>query len=96
LTEEPDPWPPPGEPGPTPPPPSRASKPTDTRFNPLSTAIGVFTAIAIPAFVVGYTRPGGSNSTIILLGVVIAIVIGVIAGLWVSARGGRVWRGPQL
>jgi len=95
LTEEPDPWPA-GEPGPTPPPARGPSKPTDPGFNPLATAIGVFTAIAIPAVVVGYTRPGGTNSTIIVLGVLIAIIVGVIAGLWVSARGGRVWRGPQL
>jgi hypothetical protein len=96
LTEEQDPWPAPGEPGPTPPPTRGPSKPTDVGFNPLATGIGVFTAIAIPAAVVGYTRPGGSNGKIIVLGVLIALIIGVIAGVWVAARGGRVWRGPQL
>ena len=68
----------------------------DVSFNPLATAIGVFTAIAIPVAVVGYTRPGGSNGKIIVIGVVIALIIGVIAGVWVARRGGRVWRGPQL
>jgi hypothetical protein len=96
LTEEQDPWPPPDESGPTPPPARGPSRPTDPAFNPLATGIGVFTAIAIPAFVVGYTRPSGTNTTIIIVGVLVALIVGVIVGLWVSARGGRVWRGPRL
>jgi hypothetical protein len=100
LTEEQDPWPAPDEPGPTvgpiPAPVRGPSKPTDPNFNPLATAIGVFTAIAIPAAVFGYTRPGGSSATIVVIGVLIALAVGVIAGVWVAARGGRVWRGRQL
>jgi len=66
------------------------------RFNPLATAIGVFAAIAIPIVVVGYTRPAGANTTIIVIGIAIGIIAGAIAGVWVDHRGGRVWRGPQL
>jgi hypothetical protein len=56
----------------------------------------VFTAIAIPIFVVGYTRPSGVNTAIIVIGVLIGLVAGVLAGVWVDHRNGRVWRGPQL
>jgi hypothetical protein len=98
LTGEPDPWPAPRKPTSTPPPPPTRgpSKPVDASFNPLATAIGVFTAIAIPAAVVGYTRPGGSNGEIIVIGVLVALIIGLIAGVWVAARDGRIWRGRQL
>jgi hypothetical protein len=56
----------------------------------------VFAAVAIPIIVVGYTRPSGSNTTIIVLGILAGIVFGIIAGMWVAHRGGRVFRGPQL
>ncbi len=56
----------------------------------------MFTAIAIPVIVVGYTRPSGVNTTIILIGVAVGLVAGVIAGIWVDRRDGRVWRGPRL
>jgi hypothetical protein len=56
----------------------------------------VFTAVAIPIVVVGYTRPAGANGTIIALGVVAGLLAGILAGLWVAHRGGRVWRGPRL
>jgi hypothetical protein len=78
-------------------PPERGpSAPPDVRFNPLATAIGVFTAVAIPIVVVGYTRPTGSNSTIIVIGIVAGVLAGVVAGVWVAARGGHVWRGPRM
>jgi hypothetical protein len=78
------------------PPPYGPSTPPTLKFNPLATAIGVFTAIAIPAVVVGYTRPAGANGTIIAIGIGAGVVLGIVAGLWVAHRGGRVWRGPQL
>jgi hypothetical protein len=72
------------------------SAPPTLRFDPLSTAIGVFFAVAIPIVVVGYTRPSGSNGAIIAIGIVVGLLVGVLAGIWVAHRGGRVWRGPQL
>jgi ABC-type antimicrobial peptide transport system permease subunit len=66
------------------------------RFDPLATGLGVFVAIAIPFVVIGYTRPSGKNGTIIALGIVLGLVFGVLAGLWVARRDGHVWRGPQL
>ncbi len=56
----------------------------------------MFVAVAIPIVVVGYTRPAGADSTIILVGIALGLIAGLIAGLWVSHRGGEVWRGPQL
>ncbi len=78
-------------------PPQRGpSAPNDIRFNPLATGIGVFVAIAIPVTVFGYTRASGVNTTIIAVGAVIGLLVGLIAGLWVAHRDGNVWRGPQL
>lgn len=56
----------------------------------------MFTGIAIPFVVVGYTRAAGVNVTIIIVGLAIGVVAGVIAGSWVAQRGGRIWKGPQL
>jgi hypothetical protein len=70
--------------------------PPTLKFNPLAVGFGVFTAIAIPFAVVGYTRAAGVNGTIILVGIAIGIVAGVIAATWVAQRDGRVWKGPQL
>ncbi len=80
----------------TEPPLSGPSAPPDLRFNPLATAVGVFTAVAIPIAVVGYTRQAGANTTIIAAGVIVGLVAGLLVGLWVGHRNGRVWRGPQL
>jgi hypothetical protein len=78
-------------------PPERGpSTPPDLKFDPLSTGIGVFAAVAIPIVVVGYTRSAGPNNTIILIGVAAGLLAGIIAGLWVAHREGRVWRGPRL
>lgn len=66
------------------------------RFDPLSTGLGVWAAVAIPIVVVGYTRPAGSNTTIIVLGVLIGLVAGLLVGIWVAHRGGVIWRGPRL
>jgi hypothetical protein len=65
-------------------------------FDPLATGLGVFAAVAIPIIVIGYTRPSGSNATIIVIGIVAGLVVGILAGVWVARRGGRIWRGPQL
>jgi hypothetical protein len=78
------------------PPPRGPSAPPTLRFNPLATGIGVFAAIAIPIVVVGYTRPAGVNSTIIVIGIGVGLLAGLLAGLWVDHREGRVYRGPQL
>ncbi len=56
----------------------------------------MFTAVAIPVVVFGYTRGAGPNDVIIGIGVVIGLVVGLIVGLWLAQHGGRVWRGPQL
>jgi hypothetical protein len=56
----------------------------------------VFTGVAIPVVVIGYTRPAGVNTLIIVIGVIIGLLAGVVAGIWVDHRNGRVWRGPQL
>jgi hypothetical protein len=56
----------------------------------------VFAAVAIPIVVLGYTRSAGPNNTIILIGVAVGLLAGIIAGIWVAHRDGRVWRGPQL
>jgi hypothetical protein len=77
-------------------PPRGPSAPPDLRFNPLATGIGVFAAVTIPIVVVGYTRPAGVDSTIIVIGVVAGLLAGILAGLWVAHRAGSVWRGPRL
>jgi hypothetical protein len=56
----------------------------------------VFTAVAIPVVVVGYTRPGGANMTIIVVGILVGLIAGLLGGVWIAGRAGRVWRGPQL
>ncbi len=72
------------------------STPSTLRFDPFATAIGVFFAVAVPVVVVGYTRPGGANMTIIVVGIVVALIAGLLVGVWIAGRAGRVWRGPQL
>jgi hypothetical protein len=56
----------------------------------------VFTAVATPIVIVGYTRPAGADGLIIAVGIVVGLIAGLIVGLWVDSRGGNVWRGPQL
>lgn len=75
--------------------PERPSDPRDLRFDPFATMLGVFFAIAIPSFVLAY-RSGSLDVLTVVVGVGLAVVIGVGAGMWVSARDGVVWRGPQL
>jgi hypothetical protein len=66
------------------------------RFDPFATGLGVFFAIAIPIVVVGYTRSAGPNGLIIALGIVVGLVAGVLAAIWLAHRDGNVWGGPQL
>jgi hypothetical protein len=70
--------------------------PPTLTFNPFAVGLAVFTGIAIPVVVVGYTRSSGVNVTIIVIGIAVGLVAGVVAGTWVSARRGRIWKGPQL
>ena len=72
------------------------SAPRDPDFDPLATGLGVFAAVTIPIVVVGYTRSSGVNGTIIVVGVVLGLLAGFLAGLWVARRGGQVFRGPRL
>jgi hypothetical protein len=77
------------------PPPGGPSAPPDLTFNPLATGIGVFAAVTIPILVVGFARSGGT-AVIAVVAVVIGLAAGIIAGIWVAGRDGKVWRGPQL
>ena len=72
------------------------SAPPSLSFDPFSTALGVFAAVAIPFVVIGYTRSSGTNGALIALGIVLGLGLGIEAGVWVAGRDGRVWRGPQL
>ncbi len=72
------------------------SKPSTLRFDPFAAALGVFFAVAVPIVVVGYTRPAGASTPIILIGVAVGFVAGVLVGLWLAHRDGQVWRGRQL
>jgi hypothetical protein len=65
-------------------------------IGPFAGGFAVFTAVAIPIVVFGYTRAAGPDDVIIGIGVIVGVLVGVIAGLWLARRGGRVWRGPQL
>lgn len=78
-------------------PPDRGpSAPPDLRFDPLATGIAVFTAVAVPIVVVGYTRSAGPDDVIIVLGVLIGLVAGILAGVWLKRRDGRVVTGRRL
>jgi hypothetical protein len=79
--------------------PRRAEQPTgrpDLRFNPLATGVGVFTAVAAPVAAVGLSLSGRLHTVIAVGGVVLGLLVGLAAGIWVDRRDGRVWNGPQL
>jgi hypothetical protein len=79
--------------------PRRASEPTgksDLTFNPWATGIGVFTAVAAPVAAVGLSLSGGLHTPVALGGVALGVLSGLVVGLWLDRRGGRVWNGPQL
>ena len=78
-------------------PPDRGpSAPPDLRFEPVGTGIAVFTAVAVPIVVVGYTRSAGPDDVIIVLGVLIGLVAGILAGVWLKRRDGRVVKGRRM
>ncbi len=66
------------------------------RFDPLSTGLGVFVAVAVPIVVIGYSQTAGPNSSIIIIGVIAGLVAGLLVGLWVASKDGYIWRGPRL
>jgi NO-binding membrane sensor protein with MHYT domain len=77
----------------------RADDPTgrpDLTFNPLATGIGVFTAVAAPVAAVGLSLSGRMYTLLPGAGIVLGLVSGLAAGLWLGRRGGKVWNGPQL
>ncbi len=79
--------------------PGRASEPTgspDLTFNPVATGIGVFTAVAAPVAAVGLSLSGQLHSLITGAGVVLGLLSGLVTGLWLDRRDGRVWNGRQL
>jgi uncharacterized membrane protein YfcA len=62
----------------------------------VGTGIAVFTAVAVPIVVVGYTRSAGPDDVIIVLGVLIGLVAGILAGVWLKRRDGRVVKGRRM
>ncbi|HEY5316497.1 MAG TPA: hypothetical protein VIJ20_00850 [Solirubrobacteraceae bacterium] len=79
--------------------PGRANDPTgrpDLTFNPLAAGIGVFTAVAAPVAAVGLSLSGRMYTLVTGAGIVLGLLIGLAAGLWLDHRDGRVWNGPQL
>jgi hypothetical protein len=75
----------------TEPPPTGPSAPHTDLFDPFATAIGVFTAVGIPIFVIA-----GPTVLSAVIGVLVGLFAGILAGIWVDHRDGRVWRGPRL
>jgi hypothetical protein len=63
-------------------------------FNPLATGIAVFTAIAIPVFVIDYGIDGKPHWPVVIGGIVLGVLLGFVAGAWVAGRGGRLSGGP--
>ena len=79
--------------------PRRASEPTgrpDLTFNPVATGIGVFTAVTAPLAAVGLSLSGELHKVVTGAAVVLGLLSGLVAGLWIDRRGGRVWNGRQL
>lgn len=77
----------------------RASEPTgrpDLTFNPLATGIGVFTGVAAPVAAVGLSLTGQMQTLVAAAGVVLGLLSGLAAGLWLDRHDGVVWNGPQL
>jgi hypothetical protein len=68
----------------------------DPTFRPVPAAIGVFTAVAAPIVFYAVARAGGTDVTVLVVGLGVALVAAVAAGLFVAARGGRVTDRRQL
>jgi hypothetical protein len=74
------------------PPSGGPSSPPDQRFDPFATGLGVFFAVAIPFFVIGWTRTGFLKTALIVLGIALGLFLGVLAAAWLVRRDGVVWR----
>jgi hypothetical protein len=71
------------------PPPERGpSAPPGTQFQPVATGLGVFFAVAVPVFVLGYARTGGPDGLIMALAPVAGLIAALLAGTWVARRRG--------
>lgn len=71
-------------------PPERGpSAPPGTGFDPFATGLGVFFAVAIPIFVIGYTRTAGPNALIMALAPVLGVIAALLAGVLAARRRGR-------
>jgi hypothetical protein len=69
----------------------------DLTFRPVPTAIGVFFAVAGPICFVGIARAAGTDALVVAIGLVAGVVVAVVAGLALAARGGKLPGGkPQL
>jgi hypothetical protein len=68
----------------------------DPTFRPVSTGLGVFTAVATPVAVYGLSRGGGPDWAIIAIGVLLGVIAGVLAGLAIERAQGLRQRGPHL
>lgn len=62
----------------------------DTTFSPVPAAIGVFTAVAGPIVFAAVARDTGTNVLLLAIGLGAGVLAGVIAGLWLASRGGKV------
>ena len=69
----------------------------DPTFHAIPTAIGTFTAVVVPFIVYGFTRPNGTDSGIIAIGAVIALLFAVLVGVVIHREGGHPpGRGPRV
>lgn len=78
---------------------ARAAEPAgrpDLTFNPVAAGVGVFTAVAAPVSAVGLSLSGHLHGLLTGGGIVLGLVTGLGAGLWLDRRGGKVWNGPRL
>lgn len=68
----------------------------DNTFSPVPAGLGVFTAIAGPIAFAAVARDTGTNVLLLVIGLGAGALAGVIAGLWLASRGGRVSDRPNL
>ena len=66
----------------------------DPTFRPWPTGFGVFLAVAAPIVFYGISRAGGTDVTVVAIGVVAGIVVGALVGSWLAAHGGEGPRSP--
>jgi hypothetical protein len=69
------------------PPPERGpSAPPRTGFDPVATGLGVFFAVAVPIFVIGYTRTAGPDALTMALAPACGLIAALLAGVWAAHR----------